>query len=198
MTLMLAGHDTTAAGLDWLWYVIASHPEVARRCREEVDSVVGQREPSASDIEQLPCLSGTIKETLRLYPPAIGIFLRQATSDVEIGGFDVPKGSLITLSSFVTQRDSRWFPDPERFDLERFSPERADDIPSGAYFPFGAGPRVCIGQSFAMTEMILVAATMLQKCEVETVPGAAEPGMHVTMALRPKERLMLRWKRRQT
>ena len=198
MTLMLAGHDTTAAGLDWLWYVIASHPEVARRCREEVDSVVGQREPSASDIEQLPCLSGTIKETLRLYPPAIGIFLRQATSDVEIGGFDVPKGSLITLSSFVTQRDSHWFPDPERFDPDRFSPERADDIPSGAYFPFGAGPRVCIGQSFAMTEMILVAATMLQKCEVETVPGAAEPGMHVTMALRPKERLMLRWKRRQT
>ena len=140
MTLMLAGHDTTAAGLDWLWYVIASHPEVARRCREEVDSVVGQREPSASDIEQLPCLSGTIKETLRLYPPAIGIFLRQATSDVEIGGFDVPKGSLITLSSFVTQRDSHWFPDPERFDPDRFSPERADDIPSGAYFPFWRRP----------------------------------------------------------
>lgn len=194
MTLMLAGHDTTAAGLDWLWYSLATDPEVARRCREEVDSVVGQREPSASDIEQLPFLSATIKETLRLYPPAVGVFLRQATSDLEIGGFDVPKGSLITLSSFVTQRDSRWFADPERFDPQRFLPERADDIPGGAYFPFGAGPRVCIGQSFALTEMTLVAATMLQKCEVQAVPGAADPGMHVTMALRPKERLTLRWK----
>ncbi len=194
MTLMLAGHDTTAAGLDWLWYNVARFPEVARRCHEEVDSVVGEREPTASDVEQLPYLIATIKETLRLYPPAIGILLRQATADLVIGGYDVPKGSLITLSAYVIQRDPRWYVDPERFDPERFLPPRADEIPSGAYFPFGAGPRVCIGQSFAMTEMALIAATLLQQCEVQTVPGATAPTPHVVMALRPKDPLTLRWK----
>ena len=193
MTLMLAGHDTTAAALVWLWYNIGRFPAVARRCQHEVDSVIGQREPCADDVERLPYLVATIKETLRLFPPAIGVFLRQATTDLVIGGFDVRKGSLLTLSSFVTQRDPRWFAEPDRFDPERFLPERADEIRSGAYFPFGAGPRVCIGQSFAMTEMALVAASMLQQCQVQTVPGADEPTLHVTIALRPKERLMLRW-----
>ena len=198
MTLMLAGHDTTAAGLDWLWYSLARHRDVAGRCREEVDSVIGDREPSSVDVEQLSYLSATIKETLRLYPPAIGVFLRQASSDLTIGDYDVPRGSLITLCSFVTHRDARWFPEPERFDPERFLGQRADDLPAGAYFPFGAGPRVCIGQSFALTEMALVAATMLQRCNIELPPGSAEPALHVTMALRPKQRLTLRWTRRQS
>jgi cytochrome P450 len=197
MALMLAGHDTTAAGMDWVWYNIARFPEVARRCQEEIDAVVGDREPLASDIDQLPYLVATIKESLRLYPPAIGIFLRQTTCDLVIGGFDVPKGSLISLSSYVTHRDPRWFTDPERFDPARFLPNRADEIQNGAYFPFGAGPRVCIGQSFAMTEMVLVAASMLQACDVESVPGRADPTMQVTMALRPKEQLLIRWKLRE-
>jgi cytochrome P450 len=197
MALMLAGHDTTAAGMDWVWYNIARFPEVARRCQEEIDAVVGDREPLASDIDQLPYLVATIKESLRLYPPAIGIFLRQTTCDLVIGGFDVPKGSLISLSSYVTHRDPRWFTDPERFDPARFLPNRADEIQNGACFPFGAGPRVCIGQSFAMTEMVLVAASMLQACDVESVPGRADPTMQVTMALRPKEQLLIRWKLRE-
>ena len=194
MTLMLAGHDTTAAGLDWLWYNVASNPEVARRCQAEVDAIVGDREPTAGDVEKLPYLVATIKESLRLYPPAIGVFLRQATADLVIGGYDVPKKkSLITLSSFVTQRDPRWFPNPEQFDPDRFLPPRADEIPHGAYFPFGAGPRVCIGQSFAMTEMALIAATMFQSCTVMTIPGASDPSWDVKMALRPKGKLLLRW-----
>ncbi len=195
-TLMLAGHDTTAAGLVWLWYNLARFPEVAGRCLAEVDSVAGQRNPVANDVGQLHYLVATIKESLRLYPPAIGIFLRQTTSDVVIGGIDVHKGALITLSSFVTQRDPRWYPESDRFDPERFLSDRSDEIPAGAYFPFGAGPRVCIGQAFAMTEMALVAATMLQAGEFTTVPGAHNPTLHVTLALRPKDRLMLRWKRR--
>ena len=154
------------------------------------------REPTANDVSRLKYLEATIKEALRLYPPAIGIFLRQATSDLVIGGYDVPKKSLVTLSSFVTQRDPRWFPDPESFDPERFLSPHIDEIPSGAYFPFGAGPRVCIGQSFAMTEMALIAATILQACEVTTTPGTTEPTLHVHMALRPKEKLILRWTRR--
>lgn len=114
-----------------------------------------------------------------------------------IGGYDVPHKSLITLSSFVTQRDPRWFPEPERFDPQRFLSPHIDQISSGAYFPFGAGPRICIGQSFAMTEMVLIAASILQTCQVRTISGAGDPAWHVRMALRPKERLMLRWKWRE-
>jgi cytochrome P450 len=194
MTLMLAGHDTSAAGLDWLWYYMARFPDVARRCRDDVDSVVGNRDPVASDVDKLPNLVATIKETLRLYPPAIGVFLRQATRDLVIGGYDVPRRSLIILSTYVTQRDPRWFPEPERFDPERFLAPRAEEIPSGAYFPFGGGPRVCIGQSFAMTEMVLVTAILLQGCKVSVVPGADAPGFDVKMALRPRGKLMLRCK----
>ncbi len=196
MTLMLAGHDTTAAGMDWLWYILARFPEVARRCRDEVDSVVGQREPEAGDVERLDYLVATIKETLRLYPPAIGTFLRQTTVDLTIGGYSIPARSLVTVSSYVTHRDGRWFPNPEQFQPDRFLPDRLDAIPAGAYFPFGAGPRICIGQSFAMTEMVLVTATLLQSCEVATIPGAPAPVQHVTMALRPKDPLILRWKPR--
>ena len=197
MTLMLAGHDTTAAAFDWLWYNLARFPDVAQRCREEVDAVVGGRSPETSDIERLPYLVATVKETLRLYPPAIGVFLRQTTLDLNIGGYDLPAQSLITLSTYVTQRDQRWFPEPLRFDAERFLPARAESLPPCAYFPFGAGPRNCIGQTFAMTELTLVTATLLQQCDVEPVPDAAEPVEHVTMALRPRDPLYLRWRSRE-
>ncbi|MDP7018640.1 MAG: cytochrome P450 [Pirellulaceae bacterium] len=194
MTLMLAGHDTTAAAFDWLWYNLAAHPAVAQRCHDEVDAAVGQRDPELADVDRLPFLVATIKETLRLFPPAIGVFLRQATSDVEIGGYTVPKGQLVTLSSYVTQRDERWFPDAEHFDPERFLPPREEQIPAAAYFPFGAGPRVCIGQGFAMVEMTLVAAAVLQTRRVTTIPGEPAPEPHVTMAMRPKRPLKLRWR----
>jgi cytochrome P450 len=195
MTLMLAGHDTTAAGFDWLWYNLASFPEVAARCCEEIDCVVGKRDPLASDVTKLPYLVATIKESLRLYPPAIGVFLRQTTSDLVLAGYEVPKNSLITLSSYVTHRDGRWFPEPEKFLPDRFHCVDNAEIPSGAYFPFGAGPRACIGQSFAMTELALVAATLLQSCHVTTIPGAPPASPQVKMALRPGP-LVLRWKPR--
>ena len=196
-TLMLAGHDTTAAAFDWLWYALATHPDVAKRCQDEIALVIGQRKPQASDVEQLPFLVAAIKETLRLYPPAIGVFLRQVTETIKIGGYTVPCGSLVTLSSFVTHRDARWFENPERFDPERFLMPREEAIPPLAYFPFGAGPRVCIGQAFAMTELVLVAATILKQCTVTTAPTTVKPQLHVTMALRPKDPLMLRWKLRE-
>ena len=195
MTLMLAGHDTTAAALDWVWYNIARFPDVAARCRAEIDNVLAGREATVADLPQLKYLEAVIKETLRMYPPAIGVFLRQATADVVIGGYEITRSNLVGLSSFVTHRDPRWFPEPERFDPERFLPPRIDQIPAGAYFPFGMGPRVCIGQSFAMTEMLLVVATILQKCEVTLVTEGQDPGMFVHMALRPKDRLMLKCRR---
>ncbi|MEI8382548.1 MAG: cytochrome P450 [Planctomycetota bacterium] len=196
MTLMLAGHDTTAAALDWVWYNIARFPEVASRCRAEIDEVLTGNLPTIADVPRLKYLEATIKETLRLYPPAIGVFLRQATESTTIGGYDIPRGALVGLSSFATHRDSRWFPDPERFDPERFLSPAVDQIPAGAYFPFGMGPRVCIGQSFAMTEMILIAATVLQKCEMTLKNPTQDPGMLVHMALRPQSPVILKCQRR--
>ena len=196
MTLMLAGHDTTAAALDWVWYNLARSPEVARRCQAEIDGTLGGNTPSATDVPRLKFVEATIRESLRLYPPAIGVFLRQATEDTEIGGYKIPTGSLVGLSSYVTQRDPRWFPDPERFDPDRFLQPHLDQIPSGAYFPFGLGPRICIGQSFAMTEMILIVSQILQKCDVTLTNPSQDPGMFVHMALRPKDPLGLTIRRR--
>ncbi len=150
-----------------------------------------------SRITSLPPAPNKSSIRLRSSLLAIRVFLPQAS---RIGNwrFRSSRESLITLSSYVTQCDSRSLAEPERFDPERFLPDRADEIPSGAYFPVGGGPRVCIGQSFAMTEMVLIAATMLQQCEVQNIPGATTPTPHVTMALRPKEPLTLRWRRRST
>lgn len=134
-----------------------------------------------------------IRESLRLYPPAIGVFLRKATQDVRIGEVDVIKGSLISLSSLVTHRDARWFPDPDRFDPERFLPPRVHSIPQHAWFPFGAGPRICIGQQFALMEIALVLARLLPELRWTVVPGESDPVPHMTAALRPKNRLMLRF-----
>ena len=196
MTLMLAGHDTTAAAFNWLWYCLSSQPLVQQKCHQELDQVLAGAAPQFDDVERLPYLTATVKETLRLYPPAIGIFLRQATKDITIGEHPIRRGSLMTLSSFVTQRDERWFPDPERFDPERFLPDREEAIPTGAYFPFGAGPRVCIGQGMAMTELVLVAATLLQRFSVCMPPDEPAPQMHVTVSLRPKHPLHLRFEPR--
>ncbi|MBC7967875.1 MAG: cytochrome P450 [Fuerstia sp.] len=193
MTLMLAGHDTSAAALDWLWMLLAKHPHVCDRCRSELQTVCGDRAPVYADLSMLTYLNAVVKESLRLYPPAIGVFLRKATEDVTIAGYSVPKGSLIALSSLVTQRDARWFPDPMQFDPERFLPPRVDSIPHNAWFPFGAGPRICIGQSFAMAEMMLITARLLQHFRVSMVPGQAEPVPVVTAALRPKDPLWLRF-----
>jgi cytochrome P450 len=194
MTLMLAGHDTTAAALNWLWWILAAHPDIADRCRDELATVCSGRLATFIDLAQLPYLTAVVKETLRMYPPAFGVFLRKAIEDVQIGEYLVPKGSLISLSSQVTHHDERWYPDPERFDPERFLPPRVDNIPHGAWFPFGMGPRVCIGQSFAMTEMLLIAARLLPRFDVGLVPGEPEPVPHLTLALRPRDRLLLRFR----
>src|SRR5262249_26774571 len=137
-----------------------------------------------------------VKETLRLYPPAIAVFMRQALADVDIAGFTLGRGSLVQIFSYVCQHDARWFPDPEAFNPDRFLPERQQAIPPFAYFPFGGGPRVCIGNTFAMMEMTLVAATLLQHLQVELAPGQGEAQPVVKMSLRPKDDVRLRWTRR--
>lgn len=192
VTLFLAGHDTSAAALTWLFYHLAREPDVRARVERELDAL-GGAPPRMADLKRLPFLEMVVKETLRINPPAVGIFPRQAKETVEIGGYRVRRGEQVQLLSFVTQRDPRWFPAPERFDPERFAPGRVEEIPPHAYFPFGAGPRVCIGRQFALVELGLVAATLLQSLSVHALPGAPAAGLHARLSLRPAGGLRLRW-----
>jgi cytochrome P450 len=197
MTLLIAGHDTTAAGLTWLFYCLARHPRIATLVHQELDAVLGGREPEANDLAQLCYTERVVKETLRLYPPAIAVFMRQALADMEIAGYTLPRNGLVQIYPYICQHDARWFPEPENFDPDRFLPELQRALPPFAYFPFGGGPRVCIGYSFAMMEMVLVAATLLQRLKVELAPGQGEAQPLVSMSLRPKGDVRLRWTRRE-
>lgn len=195
VTLFLAGHDTSAAALTWVFYHLARNEDVRTRVERELDALGGAA-PTMADLKRLPYLEMVVKETLRLNPPAVGLFPRQATEDVEIGGHRVRRGEQVQLLTYVTQRDPRWFPAPEQFDPERFAPGRVEEIPPHAYFPFGAGPRGCIGRQFALVEVQLVAATLLQRLSVRALSGAAEARLHARLSLRPEGGLRLRWTRR--
>lgn len=186
MTIFLAGHETTAAGLAWAGWLLATHPDMAAKAATEVDQVLGSRVPGFADVAQLPFLNAFIKETLRLYSPAPGVFLRRATEDVQVGQWTVPKGSLVSILSVIPHLDPRWFPDPERFDPSRFEGDTARTMQRGAYFPFGTGPRVCIGNSFASMEMTLVLAMLLQRFVLRPAPGHPEPGVRMQVTLRAK------------
>lgn len=192
VTIFLAGHDTTAAGLIWVGWALASHPEIARRAAAEVDRVLGNRSPKFEDLPQLPLVECVVKETLRRWPPAPAVFPRRALHDMEIGGYPIPKGAIIRVWSYVVHHDPRWFPDPERFDPDRFAPGKAEQIPAGAYIPFGMGPRTCIGNNFAMTEMTLVTAMLLQRFEIAPADSQREPALEVAMSLRPRGGMRLR------
>jgi cytochrome P450 len=186
MVLFLAGHDTTAAGLTWFWYIIGKHPDIQQRVRDELQSAVHNNPLAFPDVSKLPYLTAVIKETLRLYPPAVGVFAREAQEQIELGEYQIPKGSIVYAFSYVTHRDQRWFADPERFDPDRFLGEKGKSVSSFAYFPFGAGPRACIGAQFALTEMTLVAASLLRRFEFSFCPGDPDPEPMTHLSLRPR------------
>jgi cytochrome P450 len=185
VTIFLGGHDTTAAGLIWAGWALASHPEVASRAAAEVDAVLAGRPPTYADLPRLGYTERVVKEALRHYPPAVGVFARQALQDLEIGDWTVPKGGIVRILSYVTHHDPRWFSEPERFDPDRFAPGQVEQIPPCAYLPFGAGPRVCIGNSFAMMEMTLVTALLLQRFTLAPAPDQGPPKLDPKMSLRP-------------
>ncbi len=191
MTIFFAGHETTAAGLSWAGWFLASQPQHALRAQQEVDAVLGGRTPGFADVARLPYLGKFIKETMRLFPPAPGVFMRRATEDVQIGQWQVPKGALVSVCSLVPHYDARWFADPLRFDPERFDGEAARQIPRGAYFPFGTGPRVCLGSNFASMEMTLVLAMLLQRYTLALAPGQQQPAIHLEVIVRPAGGLKL-------
>jgi cytochrome P450 len=186
MVLFLAGHDTTAAGLTWFWYIMGKYPEIQQRIHDEIESLLENNCPAFADVARLRYLGSVIKETLRLYPPAIGIFAREAKGQIQLGGYEIPSRSIVYAFSYVTHRDQRWFPEPERFDPERFLGEKEREFSPFAYFPFGAGPRACIGAQFALTEMTLVAASLLQRFEFSLRPGDRDPEPLTHLSLRPR------------
>jgi cytochrome P450 len=162
VTIFLAGHETTASALTWSWYLLAQHPEVHRRLHAEVDEVLGERLPTLDDIPHLPFVSGVFAEALRLYPVAAMIF-RRALEDHPVGDYVIPRGGIVILSQYVMHRDRRFYPNPDVFDPDRWAPEMRASRPRFSYFPFGGGPRVCIGEGFASLEGVLVLATIAQR-----------------------------------
>ncbi len=183
MTIFLAGHETTANALCWTFFLLSRYPAAGRELRAELKRELGGRSPTAEDLPKLRYTRMVLEEAMRLYPPA-WIIARSVIGDDEIEGCHIPGGSIIFVSPYVTHRHPRIFENPEGFDPERFAPERAP-LAKGAYFPFGGGPRQCIGNGFAIMEGQLVLATLLQKFRLDLVPGyLAQPVPSIT--LRPK------------
>lgn len=170
LTMLLAGHETTSLALAWTYYLLSQHPDVERAIADEVDRVIGDGPPGFAHLERLTCTRWTIEEPLRLYPPAWA-FSRQALGDDEIGGYRIPKGSVVLLVPFVIHRRPKLWPDPEQFDPDRFTPEHESARPRFAYIPFGGGPRGCIGSQFAMMEAQLIIASIAQRYRIAVVPG---------------------------
>jgi cytochrome P450 len=186
VTLFNAGHDSTSAALAWTGYFLARDPRVQERLRQEVAAVLGERAATLEDLPRLKFAATVVKESLRIYPPTPVLINREAATEVEVGGYRLPPLSLVILSPYVTQRDPRWFGQPELFDPDRFAPGRAESIPEYAYFPFGAGPHVCVGNTFAMMEITLVVATLVQRFQLELMPGQEYLVPELKVSLRPK------------
>ena len=184
MTLFLAGHETTALTLAWTWYLLSENPAAETRLHEELRDVLGGRPPEVADLARLPYLHAVVNEVLRLYPPAY-LLARTAIAPFTIGGYDFGPGETVLMSQWVMHRDSRYYDEPDAFRPERWLDGLADRLPPGAYFPFGDGPRRCIGQGFAMLESALVIATLAQQFQFRLAPGrpvVPEP----LVTLRPK------------
>lgn len=185
MTIFLAGHDTTANALTWTWYLLSLNPEAEDTLHEELAATLAGRAPTLDDLPRLPYTRAVISEAMRLYPPA-WILGRRALADYSVGGFTIPRDSVLLLAPVVTQVDPRWFPDPLCFDPSRWLSEEAQSSrPRFAYFPFGGGPRICIGEQFAWMESVLLLATLAARWQARLTSGppvVPEP----IITLRPK------------
>jgi cytochrome P450 len=186
MTLFLAGHETTALALSWTWYLLGANPDVEQKLAEELDQVLAGRAPTPEDLPRLRYTDMVLKESMRLYPPAWAIG-REAREPFQAGEFLVRAGATVFFSQWITHRDPRFFPGPERFDPERWrdDPIRRGALPRFAYFPFGGGPRVCVGAGFAQMEAALILATIAQRFRLSLVPGQSIP-LLPSVTLRPR------------
>lgn len=184
ITLFLAGHETTAIAMTWMWYLLSQHPEIEARLHEELDRVLAGRAPAPEDYARLDYTRRVFQESMRLFPPAYMIG-REALEDTSLDGYRIPKGAIVLMSPYLTQRDARNFPGPERFDPDRWLPENSAGRHKFAYFPFGGGRRLCIGEPFAWMEGVLVMATLCQQWRA-TLDPTHKIGFDLYVTLRPK------------
>lgn len=189
VTFISAGSETTAVALAWTWYLIATNPEAELRLCDELRRNLGSRAPSVGDLPALDYTRRLVQESLRIYPPA-WIMMRTAVDEDELGSFHIPRGTSVLMSPYVTQRRADLWDDPLRFDPDRFTRARSERRPEFAYYPFGGGPRRCIGEHFAMVSMALVIATVAQRYRLHLVPGYRVTP-HVLFTLRPRDGLMV-------
>ena len=184
MTFLLAGHETTALSLSWAWFLLSENPEAENKLHHELARVLDGKNPSFEDLPRLCYTEAVVKESVRLYPPAWSL-ARTAAEDFEIGGYLVPAGSNVVMSQWIMHRDPRFFPSPEQFDPGRWFEEHTQRLPRFAYFPFGGGPRYCVGASFAMMEATLLLAAIAQRFRLRMVPGHKVVPLP-SITLRPK------------
>ncbi|MFK0232999.1 cytochrome P450 [Streptomyces vinaceus] len=191
LIFLLAGHETTATSLAFSLHLLALHPEQQSLAREEISRVLGDRTPEAADLDRLPYLTRVLKEAMRLYPaaPVIG---RRAVAATEVGGLTIPAGADVILAPWVTHRHPRYWPDPDRFDPDRFTPEAEAGRPRYAWFPFGGGPRACIGQHFSMLESVVALAMILRAYAFEAVDTDVPLGAGITLQARGSVRCRIR------
>lgn len=183
ITLFIAGHETTSNALTWTFYLIAKHPEIQEKLYAELDLVLGDTPPSFKDLESLTYTEMVIKESMRILPPVWTLNCRQANEDMVLGNYHIPKDKIFFIAPAANHFNPEYFPDPERFDPERFTAENEKKLPRFAYIPFGGGPRVCIGNSFAMMEAKLILATFVQQYKITLDPKQAiEPQPQITLS----------------
>jgi cytochrome P450 len=196
LTFLLAGHETTALALSWTWHLLSQHPEVEQKLHSELDHVLCGRAPAFSDLPALPYTDTVIKESMRLYPPAWSL-ARTVVSEIEVRGYRIPAGSNLVMSQWIMHRDPRYFSNPENFDPDRWLDEKSRKLPRFAYFPFGGGPRQCIGAAFAQMEAVLLLATIAQRFRLRSVPK--HPVIPVpSFTLRPKYGMRMTLERRES
>lgn len=191
LTIFLAGHETTSLGLSWTWYLLAQNPEIETRLHHELDGVLGGRLPTLEDLPQLPYLQQVIRESFRLYPPAY-LGDRAPVEDWDTGEYIVPKGSYVFVSQYSMGRNPKYFPDPERFDPDRWTPEAIAERPKFSSFPFGGGVHTCIGEHFAWAEMTLILGTLMQRWTMSLVPDqTVETDPLITLRVKEGIRVVL-------
>jgi cytochrome P450 len=190
MTMFLAGHETTAIALSWTWLLLAKHPEIQERVAAEALGVLGDRDPTAADVPKLVFCEQVIRESMRLYPPAY-VVGRRPIDDITIGGHFIPAGTNVLMSQWIVHRDPRWYEDPLRFHPDRWSDGLASRLPKYAYFPFGGGPRLCIGNTFAMFEAPLILALIARRYRA-TLATSTEIRIQPAVTLRPRDPISMR------
>jgi cytochrome P450 len=188
MTLIFAGHETTAHTLTWAWYLLATHRDKLAKAQREIDETIGDRSIGVDDLRNLPYLEMCLKESLRRLP-AVWIYGREAQTDLNLAGYFFPKGSILAVSPLATGRNAKYFDKPLEYRPERWTRDFERQLPKGAYVPFAAGPRVCLGKQFAMMEMRLILGTLIQNVDVNLLEGF-EPDIVPQISLNPGERGM--------